>query len=436
MGVCATLLVWLAAGAEPADRPSPAFESDVLPIFSQRCVECHGISKQSGGLRLDSFENVMQGGKKGAVIVPGKSAQSRLLELVRGEGKKRMPPKGDPVPTPEAEAIASWIDAGARAGPARKAEEEVKLVKLPASYAPVLAVAGDREGKRVAWGRGSAIVISRLEGAEAGKPEAVLETGGDVVQCLSFSPDGRLLASGGFREVLLWDVASWKLKLRLEPHADRVLAVAFSPRGDLLAAGGGLPSRSGEIKVWQTGTGKLLRTLADAHTDTVFSAAFSPDGSQLATGAADRMVHLFDLASLKRVARFEGHTHHVLAVAFSPDGKKLISAGADAKIKSWNVEKVESIKDWAGHSKAVTALAFSPDGKSAASAGGDRSVRIWNPDNGSQVKSFDEAKDYLYSISIFAGGKLLAAGGRDQVVRVYDLKDQKLLRALDPAAAP
>jgi len=63
-------------------------------------------------------------------------------------------------------------------------------------------------------------------------------------------------------------------------------------------------------------------------------------------------------------------------------------------------------------------------------------VRIWNPENGSQVKAFDEAKDYLYSISIFAGGKLLAAGGRDQVVRVYDLKDQKLLRALDPAAAP
>jgi hypothetical protein len=436
----------------PGEKPGPIFEADVFPILSQRCAECHGISKQSGGLRLDSFEGLVKGGKKGKVIVPGKSGESLLFERITAEGKRRMPPKGDPVPPPEIVLIKSWIDGGARSSPgAAPAEPEIQVGKLPRGYAPVLAVAGNREGTRLAVGRGEAIVISGIApeaapaagAAAAGAPpagsppasldaEKTLDGGGDLVQCLAWSPDGKLLVSGGFREVLLWDTRSWTLKRRLGPHTDRVLALAFSRDGSLLAAGGGLPSQSGEVKVWEAATGKLMRTLPDVHTDTVFSIDFSPDGARIATGSGDRMVHLIDLASGKRTARFEGHTHHVLSVAFSPDGKRLLSAGADAKVKSWNVEKGELERDWGGHGKAVTAVAYSPDGKFAASASGDRTVRFWNPENGGQTRALGEARDYLYAVSIFGGGKLVAAAGRDRVVRIYDAKDGKLLRSIEP----
>jgi len=431
------LSIALAASLQGAEPRVPVFERDIFPIFNRRCAECHGISKQSGGLRLDSFDGLRKGSKKGQVVVPGKSAQSRLVELIQEEGKKRMPPKGDRVPQSEVELIRRWIDEGARSGPSSGAEEEVKLGKLPAGFSPVLAVAGDPKGARVTCGRGPSIVVTRFVDADpkSDRPEAVLDAGPDLVDCLAWSPDGKLLASGGFREALLWDTATWTLRRRLGPHADRVLALRFN-RDGLLATGGGLPSQSGEVKVWEAATGKLFRSLPDAHSDTVFSVDWSPDGLTLASGGADRMVHLLDVFSGKRIARLEGHTHHVLAVAFSADGKKLLSGGADSKIKTWNVEKAESIRDWGGHGKAVTALAVSPDGKQAFSASGDRSLRVWNPDNGSQVRAWNEAKDYLYAVCVFADGKYVAAAGRDQVVRVYETKDQKLFRAVDPPALP
>ncbi len=408
------------------------FEADILPILESRCTECHGISKQSSGLRVDSIEAILLGGKKGPVLVAGKSDESRLVELITAEGKKRMPPKGDRVPAAEIEIIRAWIDAGARAGgPTALREVAVKIEKLPADFQPVLAVAGDRKSARLAVGRGPNIVITTVEGAEAGKPIAVLDGEGDLVQSLAFSPDGKLLAAGGFREVVLWETASWKPKMRLGPHADRVLALDFSPDGGLLAVAGGIPSRTGEVKIWQPGTGKLMRTLSDVHSDAVYAVRFSPDGARLATGAGDRMVHLFELASGARVGRFEGHTHHVMGLAFRADGQRLISAGAESKIKSWDLEKGSGAKDWKGHGKAVNALASSPDGKVFATASGDRTVRLWNPDGG-QLKSFGDAKDHIYALAIFDEGKYLAAAGGDRTVRVYGLKEQKLLHSFAP----
>ncbi|MGH9362965.1 MAG: c-type cytochrome domain-containing protein [Thermoanaerobaculia bacterium] len=420
------LASWMAAA--PGEPPLLAFEKDVLPILDQRCTECHGISKQSGGLRLDGLQELLKGSRKGPVVSPGKSAESRIVERVTAEGKRRMPPKGDRVPPAEVEIIRRWIDAGARSSPAAArapSPEPVQLARVPPSFAPVLAVAGNRQGSRLAVGRGAAVEVLRAENG-GWKSEVVLEGSGDLVQCLAFSPDGALLAAGGYREVLLWESGGWKLKRALPGFLDRVLAIDFSPSGDLLAAGGGLPTQSGEVQVWQPRTGKLMRRIPDPHTDTVLGLDFSPDGERVATGAADKMVHLFELGSARRLARFEGHTHHVLAVAFSPDGKRLLSAGAEGKIKSWNLEKSES-KDWNGHGKAVTALAFSPDGKFAASASGDRTLRIWNPENGGQVRAHGEARDYLYALALFGEGKLLAAAGRDPVVRVYTTAEAKLV---------
>ncbi len=408
------------------------FETDVLPILESRCTECHGISKQSSGLRVDSIDALLRGGKKGPALVAGKSDESRLFELITAEGKKRMPPKGDRVSVEEVETIRRWIDAGARAGGLVATREvSIKIEKLPADFQPVLAVAGEHKTARLAVGRGPNVVITTVEGADAGKPIAALEGEGDLVQSLAFSPDGKLLAVGGFRDVVLWATASWKPKMRLGPHADRVLALDFSPDGGLLAVAGGIPSRTGEVKIWQPGTGKLMRTLSDVHTDSVYAVRFSPDGVRLATGAGDRMVHLFELASGARVGRFEGHTHHVMGLAFRADGQRLISAGAESKIKSWDLEKGSGAKDWKGHGKAVNALASSPDGKIFATASGDRTVRLWNPDGG-QVKSFGDAAGQIYALAIFGEGRYLAAAGADRAVRVYSLKEQKLLHTIAP----
>src|SRR4029077_504884 len=91
----------------------------------------------------------------------------------------------------------------------------------------------------------------------------------------------------------------WKLQLVLEPGEptkppiDRVLALAFSPDGKILASGGGVPSRDGELLLWNAADGSLLREIAGAHSDTVFDLSFTPDGSLLASGAADKVGRRF-----------------------------------------------------------------------------------------------------------------------------------------------
>ena len=97
-----------ATEAPPAGEVS--FATGVLPVFEESCTRCHGSSRQSGGLRLDSYTALMAGGKDGAVVVPGDAPSSLLVELITsGE----MPKNAAPLADEQIQAIIEWIDAGA-----------------------------------------------------------------------------------------------------------------------------------------------------------------------------------------------------------------------------------------------------------------------------------------------------------------------------------
>ena len=93
---------------------SPMFEKDILTVFQTRCLSCHGPEKQRGGLRLDRKADALTGGDNGAVIVPGKPAESSLLKRVTTmDTKERMPPKGDPLTAEQLAKLNDWIKSGA-----------------------------------------------------------------------------------------------------------------------------------------------------------------------------------------------------------------------------------------------------------------------------------------------------------------------------------
>jgi mono/diheme cytochrome c family protein len=127
------MLLALAAAAPAA---AVDFAADIQPVLNQRCVECHGEKKQKSGLRLDSAEWIAKGGKDGPVVVAGDLEKSDLfvrVSLPPGDDSI-MPPKGDPLPKAQQDAIAAWIKAGAPMGgaaPAAKPE--------PPAPAPVVA---------------------------------------------------------------------------------------------------------------------------------------------------------------------------------------------------------------------------------------------------------------------------------------------------------
>jgi mono/diheme cytochrome c family protein len=111
----------LLATARAGDLPAPSarkvdFEKDVRPIFAASCYRCHGPKAAKGGLVLDRRDEALRGGDEGKVILPGKSAESRLIRYVAGIDEDHvMPPEGAGKPlTPEQVGVLrAWIDGGA-----------------------------------------------------------------------------------------------------------------------------------------------------------------------------------------------------------------------------------------------------------------------------------------------------------------------------------
>jgi WD40 repeat protein/mono/diheme cytochrome c family protein len=450
------LCVGMGAGETPGPGPAPT-TAQVLEVFNRRCVECHGIAKQSAKLRLDTLDGIFRGGKSGPAVHAGKSEGSLLFQKVAPGAEKRMPPKGDPLTDEEVALVRRWIDSGAKAVASESAgralspaEVSVNLKPLPAGFQPLFALAGDPVGSRIAVGRGELVeVLSVPPAGEDGKPQGKVEKaaklGGhsDLVQSLAFSPDGKRLASGEFRTARVWDASGpasggepgeFPLLRTFGPHADRVLAVVFTPDSRRLLTGGGVPTESGEVKLWDVDSGSLVWS-ASPHSDTVLALAVSGDGNTVITGAADRTTYLLDGKTGKTIRRLEGHTHHVLSVALSPDGKLAATAGADHLLRVWDLGGGEP-HSHRGHEGAVTSVQFIREGKGLITSGGDGSIRFWNPGSRGQEGSLGEAKGYLQAGSAFAAGKRYAAGEEEGAVRIYDLEKKRLLFTVEPEPAP
>ena len=101
---------------EPKAAPSPEasafFEAKVRPILVDQCQKCHGPTKQSGGLRLDSRASVLEGGDGGPAMIVGEPDKSPLVLAARHEGDLKMPPKGK-LPDPAVESLSAWVKMGA-----------------------------------------------------------------------------------------------------------------------------------------------------------------------------------------------------------------------------------------------------------------------------------------------------------------------------------
>ncbi len=432
------------------DRKEPvSYDKDVEPILVDKCITCHVGAVKKGKLDMDTYEKLMAGGKSGKAVVPGKPSDSLLIKLAGRTMKPTMPPKDEKPLTPEELAIITlWIEQGAKAPTgARIAKAPPVLKRLPDQVTPVVAVAVSPDKSTIAAGRGSqihiydagtgnyvrALVNPELKD-DKGQPLRIAHM--DIVQSMVFSPDNRLLASGGFQEVILWDVATGALRQKLTGFSDRVVALDFSKDGKLLATGGGAPTEDGEVKVIEIPSGKVVLDIKNGHSDTVFGVRFSPDGKLLASCSADKFVKVWEIPAGKFVKSFEGHTHHVLDVGWKSDGKLLASAGADNVIKVWDYEKGEQARTIQAHGKQVTRLLFIGTTPQVATCGGDATVKFFNVDNGGNVRNFGGNNDFLYAVGVSPDGAIVAAGGQESVVRLYNGTNGQLVKTLTPPGTP
>ena len=246
----------------------------------------------------------------------------------------------------------------------------------------------------------------------------------------------RLLAVTADRStVLLPARRPWALERTLgaadDPavFGDRVTSLGFSSDARLLATGGGIPSRGGEVKVWNTRDGSLALTLKDPHSDTVNALAFSPDDSLLATAGSDRWARVFRVTDGERVASFEGHAAHVLSIAWRGDGLALATGGADRSLRTWDLLDARQLANNTSFGKEVSAVGWLGAGDVVASASGDATVRL-NDDR------LPGASGFAFCLATDRAGTLVAAGGEDGVLRLWNTADKKLLHEVASSAAP
>jgi WD40 repeat protein len=236
-----------------------------------------------------------------------------------------------------------------------------------------------------------------------------------AVNRLSFSPDGKLILTGGKdHTVRLWERATGRGRI-LGAHDDLVRVVAFSPDGTMAITGG----KDNKVRIWSL-NGKAPRVLA-GHTELVSGANFSPDGRTVASSSQDRTIRLWDLATGEdRV--LSGTNCDLGAVEFSRDGATIVSGTLDSQTRVWNISDPPGTI-LGRHGVGARYLAVSPDNKWVVSTDTEKFARLWDITTGQErpLPGADwTAMELAASPEFSADSRRLAAGGGDRV-RVWDL---------------
>lgn len=207
--------------------------------------------------------------------------------------------------------------------------------------------------------------------------------------------------------------------------SDRVTALDFRRDGLSLAVGSGPPSRFGDVKVFATDSGQLVRDFGQVHSDTVFGLRFSPDGRTLASSSADKTIRLLNVADGRVIRSLEGHTHHVLALAWQDDMQTVASASADQNVKVWNVETGQQRRTIGGFGKEITAITFVGQSSQVITACADGQLRLHNTADGKSLRSFNASGDFLFAVGVSDDGKTLFGGGQNGILRAWTVADGK-----------
>jgi pimeloyl-ACP methyl ester carboxylesterase len=275
------------------------------------------------------------------------------------------------------------------------------LFSLMKSPSHEVAVSFSPDGKVIATGGYSGKI--GLYDSTTGELIRTFNTLPSAVWELDFSPSGDKLTSASFYSGMhLWDIANseplWNYG---EKDMLRVLSVDYHPTGETIAYG----TLANGVMIVDAKTGQPIKHLPI--TAPVGDVAFSPDGRWLAAGSDDNKIRLWRTADYELVKTLEGHTHYVNGVAFSPDGSLLVSGSHDKKVRIWDVQSGQLVKLLDGHEGVVLRVDMNSSGTLIASISWDGTVRLWGVVGSPQAEtvSLTTEDNVMLSATLFGQGQ-------------------------------
>ena len=385
--VAAATMTPLALHAETKATNSGAeqvsYYTQVRPIFQVHCVGCHQPAKAKGGYVMTDFKRLVgKGDSDVAAIHPKDAKKSLLVEMITPvDGEAEMPVGRAPLSPADIETIKRWIAQGA-ADDSPESAKTVYDMDHPPTYSQA-----------------------------------------PYITTMDYSPDGKLIAVGGFHEVLVHNADGSGLVKRLVGLAERIESVQFSPDGSMLSVAGGLPARQGELQIWDAKTWKLKNSISVTY-DTIYGAKWSPDNKHVAVGCADKTVRAFDIKSGKQVFFNQAHSDWALDTTWSPKGDKIISVGRDMTAKGYEfkterfIDNLTSITPKALKGGLI-AIDTHPKLDEVLVGGSDGTPMIFRlervakrviGDNSNLIRRYPSMKGRIFAVAYSPDGKRIVAG--------------------------
>lgn len=423
-------------------QETPSYAKHVRPFLAKYCLECHNPKSQKGGLDLESFKAMLEGGNKGDVLHPGKPDESRLVTMTEGKEKPFMPPK-TAKHHPKKEEIAllrAWVKAGA------KDDGGSIKVALPAikprnpEGGPATALAYDPLGRYLMIGRNRAVSVQRL------KPDVAnieFSIKGQVTG-IAYSNDGDWLA---IATGMPGETGSVTLSTDLKTpnvatgipfeklHNDVILDLAISPDKKWLA------TCSYDTRVVLSplpGASSTKPVVLKDHSDAVYGIAFSPDSKQIATCSADRTVKIWEVETGSLLLTLSEGNDWLYAVAWSDKSTHLAAGGLDRSIRLYELNEGKSklLHSVFAHEGGVQKLLFSRGGDKLYSLGQEGAVKVWKTTGMKELRLIERQPEHVQSIAVSADQKQIALGRYDGIVVLLEEANGKKVEELKPVAQP